>query len=138
MLTKKLKLFITPHFIFHVKERIKTFDIIHLHEYYTFQNVVIRHYAKRYKLPFVLQVHGSLTRTDPWRRLKLIYHVLFGYKLLRDASKVIALNKVEAEQYMRIGGAGKVADSITDVIYHVTKELAIEEKLMSPFMLRTR
>lgn len=35
--------------------------------------------------------------------LKWIYDVLFGYRLLMDAARVIALNRVEAEQYKRMG-----------------------------------
>jgi glycosyltransferase involved in cell wall biosynthesis len=33
----------------------------------------------------------------------LIYDIFFGYQLLRDAAKVIALNHVEAEQYRAMG-----------------------------------
>jgi len=99
MSVKKLKLFITPQLILRAKEEVKNFDVIHLHEYRTFQNIVIRHYACKYGVPYVLQAHGSLLRMSSWRKLKLVYDVLFGYRLLRDASKVIALSKVEAEQY---------------------------------------
>jgi len=99
MLVKKFKLFITPQLISRAKEGVKKFDVIHLHEYRTFQNIVIAHYAKKYGVPYVLQAHGSLPRTMAWQRLKWIYDVLFGYRLLRDASKVIALSRVEADQY---------------------------------------
>jgi len=102
-LVKKLKLFITPQLALFAGKEIKKFDIIHLHEYRTFQNIVIRHYACKYGVPYVLQAHGSLPRIMAWRRLKLIYDVLFGYRLLRDASKVIALSQVEADQYKRMG-----------------------------------
>ena len=37
------------------------------------------------------------------RGLKCLYDVLFSYRLLRDASKVIALSEVEADQYRSIG-----------------------------------
>jgi len=50
-----------------------------------------------------LQAHGSLPRIMAKKRLKLVYDVMFGYRLLRDASKVIALTSVEAEQYKRMG-----------------------------------
>lgn len=103
MPVKKFKLFITPQLISHTKEEIKKFDVIHLHDYRTFQNVVIAHYAKKYDVPYVLQAHGSLPRIGSWRRLKWFYDVLFGYRLLRDAAKVIALSQTEAEQYRRMG-----------------------------------
>jgi len=100
---KKLKLFITPKMFLYAKKGVNTFDIIHLHEYRTFQNIIIHHYARRYGVPYVLQAHGSLPRIGSWRRLKWFYDVLFGYRLLRDASKVIALNQMEAEHYKNMG-----------------------------------
>ena len=100
---KKLKLFITPELIFKVKNKIKDSDVIRLHEYRTFQNIVVYHYAKKYDIPYVLQAHGSLPRIVSKQRLKLIYDILFGYKLLRDASQAIALNHIEAEQYLAMG-----------------------------------
>ncbi|MBS7612398.1 glycosyltransferase [Candidatus Bathyarchaeota archaeon] len=100
---KKLKLFITPHLVSCAKKEVKDFDAIHLHEYRTFQNIVIAHYAKEYDVPYVLQTHGSLPRIMSWERLKWIYDMFFGYKLLREASKVIALSQVESEQYKAMG-----------------------------------
>jgi glycosyltransferase involved in cell wall biosynthesis len=102
-LVKKLKLFITPQLALFARKEVKKFDIIHLHEYRTFQNIVIHHYARRYDVSYVLQAHGSLPRAYSWQKLKWLYDELFGYKLLRDVSKVIALTQVEAEQYKRMG-----------------------------------
>jgi len=100
---KKFKLFITPEIILRMKEEAKVFDIIHLHEYRTFQNIVTAHYARRYDVPYLLQAHGSIPRIGSWRKLKWIYDVFIGHALLRDASKVIALSRVEAEQYRSMG-----------------------------------
>jgi glycosyltransferase involved in cell wall biosynthesis len=101
-LVKKLKLFITPQLALFARKEVRKFDIIHLHEYRTFQNIVIHHYARKYNVPYVLQAHGSLPRIGTWQRLKWIYDIFFGYRLLRDASKVIALTRIEAEQYKRM------------------------------------
>ena len=93
----------TPGMIENAKEEIKYFDLIHMHNYRTFQNIVIAHYANKYSVPYVLQAHGSLPRIMAKQRLKWIYDVFFGYRVLRDASKVIALSRVEAEQYRGMG-----------------------------------
>jgi len=98
MLIKGSKLFVTTEIGLGAKE-IREFDVIHLHEYRTYQNIIIHRYAKKYDVPYVLQAHGSLPRIMAKQWLKRIYDTLFGYKLLRDASKVIALSRVEAEQY---------------------------------------
>jgi glycosyltransferase involved in cell wall biosynthesis len=95
--------FLTPSMISAVRRNLKEFDIIHIHDLRAFQSIVVHYYARKYGVPYVLQAHGSLPRVGAWRKLKWIYDVLFGYKLLRDASRVIALSRVEAEQYKRMG-----------------------------------
>jgi len=85
-----------------VKENIANYDVIHLHEYRSYISLAVGYYAKKYHIPYVLQAHGQLPRTAKWR-LKQVFDVFFGYRLLRDASKVIALSKVEAEQYKCMG-----------------------------------
>ena len=102
MVTKKMKVYITPQ-LFSLARKIRSFDIVHLHGYRTFQNVVMYYYAKKYGIPYVLQACGSLPRMMAMRRLKWIYDMFFGYRLLRDASKVIALSQGEAEQYRSMG-----------------------------------
>jgi len=102
-LVEGLKLFITPGLFSKVKNELKEFNIIHLHEYSTFQNIIVAHYANKYGIPYVLQAHGSLSSVGAHQKLKLIYNKFFGYKLLRNASKVIALSQTEAQQYRNAG-----------------------------------
>ena len=97
------KFYVTLGIMKRAREGIKHFDLIHMHNYRSFQNFVVHHYAKKYGVPYVLQAHGSLPRTMAKQRLKWIYDVLFGYRLLRDASKVIALSPTEAQQYRGMG-----------------------------------
>jgi len=103
ILARKLKIYITPSLIKPNKRFFQKINVIHLHGYISFQCIVIYHYARKYGVPYVLQAHGSLPRVGAWRRLKWIYDILFGYRLLRGASRVIALSNVEAEQYKRVG-----------------------------------
>ena len=101
--TRRLNVFVNASMIQTVREQLRSFDIIHLHEYRTFQNIVLHHYATKYGVPYVLQAHGSLPRIVAKQRLKWIYDVFCGYRLLRDASKVTALSQVEAQQYRDMG-----------------------------------
>jgi len=86
-----------------IKKSISDYDIVHVHEYRSYISLVVNYYANKHKLPLILQTHGQLPRTGSWKRLKWIYDILFGYRLLRTASRVIALSKVEAEQYRSMG-----------------------------------
>jgi len=97
------KLYISPSMVSACKKEITNFDIIHLHAYRQFQEIITYHYAKKHHVPYVLHLHGTL----PWRtakkELKLIYNMLFGYRILRDASKVFALSPIEAQQCREYG-----------------------------------
>ena len=94
---------VSPSMARALKDTIVEYDVVHLHSWRHFQDVITHHYAKKYNVPYVLQVHGSLPWISAKQKLKLIYDVSFGYRLLRDASKVIALSRVEAEQYRSRG-----------------------------------
>ena len=86
-----------------IRKELSNFDIIHLNEFRSFQSIIVHRYAMKYHIPYVLQAHGSLPRIMTKQRLKKLYDILWGYRLLRDASKVIALTKTEAEQYRSMG-----------------------------------
>jgi glycosyltransferase involved in cell wall biosynthesis len=96
-------LFISPSMKKWLKKNIRNYDIIHLHSFPLYQNVIVRHYAKKYNIPYVLQAHGSVLPVFQKQRLKKIFNLFFGYRILRDASKVIALTKTEVEQYKKMG-----------------------------------
>ena len=81
----------------------RDFDVIHIHEHRTVLAVVVRYYAKKYRVPFLLQAHGSILPTFQKQTSKKIFDLFFGNKILKDASKVIALTKTEAEQYKKMG-----------------------------------
>jgi glycosyltransferase involved in cell wall biosynthesis len=85
------------------KKELQNFDIIHLHEYRSFQNVIVHYYAKKYSIPYILQAHGSVVQTSSKKGLKKLFDLAWGSKILEDASKVIALTKTEAEQYTQMG-----------------------------------
>jgi len=92
-----------------LKKEIKEFDIIHLHNFRSYQNVVIHRYAKEYGIPYVLQAHGSVLRIIEKQKLKKIYDIFWGYKILKDASRLIAVSNIEAEQYKQFGvGENKI------------------------------
>lgn len=103
MVTRNAITFITPEMISEIKRRIHNFDVVHIHGYRNILDFIVSHYAKKYSIPYVLQAHGSLPRIMLKKMLGWTYDGLFGYRLLRGASKVIALNQMEVNRYMNIG-----------------------------------
>ena len=96
-----LGLFITPGLVSHAIRNLRNFDIIHLHEYRSFQNVVVHRLARNYGVPFVVQPHGSLPRIAGRHNLKLVYDNLLGSSMLRDAARVLVLCDEEVKQCQR-------------------------------------
>jgi len=94
---------ISPKMKGQLKKEIMDFDVIHMHNFRSYQNVVAHHYAKKYNIPYILQAHGSVLPLFRKQRLKKIFDIFFGYSILSDASKVIALTKTEVEQYKKMG-----------------------------------
>lgn len=85
-----------------IKNEVKRYDIVHLHGYRHMLNVIIHYYAKKFGIPYVLQAHGDLPRIGK-QRLKKLYDRVWGDRILKDASRVIALTKTEAEQCKKMG-----------------------------------
>jgi len=98
-------LFISPGIIHALRKNINEFDIVHLHEYRTFQNLAF-YYSRRRDIPYVLSVHGQLYYwQESWDSafLRRLFNYTFGRNLLKDASKLFALTKLEASQLIQRG-----------------------------------
>jgi len=102
-LTYKYHLPLPLEMPFRIKEEIKKFNVIHLHGYRHSLNILIHYYAQKYQVPYIFQAHGSLPKWSAKRTLKVLYDQLFGYRLFKNASKVIALGQVEFMQYRNMG-----------------------------------
>ena len=86
-----------------IKENISSYDLVHVHEYRSLTGLSAGHYATKEGVPYILQVHGQLSRTRPSQGPKLVYDLLFGYRLLKGAARVIALSQREAQQFFTMG-----------------------------------
>jgi glycosyltransferase involved in cell wall biosynthesis len=104
------EMFISPDIFHAFRNNIRNFDVIHLHEYRSFQNiafVVCSSGRERY----VLQTHGLKLPENAAleeRGAVLIsarkaYDYVFGKRLLRGAAKVIALSESEKASLEGIG-----------------------------------
>lgn len=102
-LRMKLKL-ATPYSMFRViRAEINDFDVVHIHEHRTLTAVIASRYAKKNKIPYVVQDHGSALPFFQKSTFKKVFDKIWGNDMLKHASKVIALTEAEVEQYMKIG-----------------------------------
>lgn len=87
----------------YLKQNINKFDIIHMHNFRTYQNIIVHKFAKKHRISYVLQAHGSVPRIIEKKGLKYLFDLFFGYKILKNASKVIAVSNAEVDQYVKMG-----------------------------------
>ena len=136
-LTREMVLLIPYYLPIVARKDIKDFDIIHIHEHRSVLAVIVRHYAKKYGVPYFLQAHGALPRIIKKKRLKKLFDAFFGYRILSDASKVIAVSKAEVEQYKQAGiNEDKIATIPDGVDVEVFKELPTHEKFRKKYDIK--
>jgi glycosyltransferase involved in cell wall biosynthesis len=92
----------TPSIKKWLKENIIHFDIVHLHNFRTYQNALVSLYATRFHIPIILQAHGDIPYFEK-RILKKIFDYKWGNEILENASNFIAVTKTEKNQYLDIG-----------------------------------
>jgi glycosyltransferase involved in cell wall biosynthesis len=82
-----------------LRNSMRNFDIVHVHSWRQFQDMMVHHYSRKFKVPYVLQAHGALPLTNYAKSSKILYDRFFGQRVLNDASSLIASSELEAEQY---------------------------------------
>jgi glycosyltransferase involved in cell wall biosynthesis len=103
------EMFTSPAMIRAFRDCIGKYDIVHLHEYRTFQNIAFL-FCNGKSQRYVLQAHGVrlgqyVASEGKTVRVcaRIAYDHLFGNRLLKHASKVIAVSKSEKTLLERIG-----------------------------------
>ena len=86
-----------------LQESLRDADVVHLHEFRSFQNAVALPYMVRTGVPFVLTAQGGLPRIMGRNTLKVIYDRNFGVRILSNAARLHALNELEREQFIDLG-----------------------------------
>lgn len=110
------RIFLSSGMIGAMKNEIKNYDIVHLNDYRTLQNLLAHHYAKKYAVPYVLQARGSLVNVITKQKLKQLFDFIGGHTLIRDASRLVAVSPLELEYYQKEGGNAKKIDIVPNGI----------------------
>jgi len=86
-----------------LRRRTEPFDIIHVHSFRTYQNLAVRRYSLRSRVPYVLSAHGSVPRIVRKKLAKSVFDRIAGNQVLRDAAALIAVSSAELRQYEAMG-----------------------------------
>ena len=95
--------FFFPGIISSLKKNLKKYDIVHIHEVRTLQSLILYYFCRKYDVPYIISPHGSLPQMNSKIFFKKVYDYLIGYKILKCASKIIAITRTEKEYLMKIG-----------------------------------
>jgi len=94
---------VTPGMISWLESNISKYDVIHLHEFQSYQNSICYHYARKYHVPYIVQARGLAPHIMKCSNLKRLYNLVWGYRILKNASKCLALTSIEKKEYMDMG-----------------------------------
>jgi glycosyltransferase involved in cell wall biosynthesis len=86
-----------------IRDLISRVDIIHLMNHWTFQNALVYLLARRLRKPYVICAAGALTVYGRSRILKIIYNLVIGKKIIRNANFCIAITLDEVENFKSYG-----------------------------------
>ncbi len=79
-------------------------DIVHLFDFRDLQNALALGGMRRHSVPYLLSAFGELPRASgPKRPAKYVFDLLWGYRLIRQATALIAQTADEAEWYAHFG-----------------------------------
>jgi glycosyltransferase involved in cell wall biosynthesis len=94
----KFNFYIAPQMYFWLQKNINNFDIIQIHDFRTYQNILVSYWANKLGKPFVLVPHGTLRLSDRYHGIKRAYDILFGNQILRRAKSIFAVCPPEVDE----------------------------------------
>ncbi len=79
-------------------------DIIHLQSWRTIQDFFVYIYSRKYHVPYIVEARGDITPKGGFIKesIKMIYNYLFGYRFLKNATKVVALTQNERKLFLQL------------------------------------
>lgn len=79
--------------------RIYEFDVVHLMNHWTYQNILGYKAARKAGIPYVFSAMGALPIVYRSFMLKRIYNLLYGRRIINNAAALLGITKRECRQY---------------------------------------
>lgn len=102
-LRMRFKIATPVHLLCVIGKTIKNYDVVHIHEQRTIIAFIVAYYAKKNNIPVVIHARGSTTLERGRIFYKKVFDTFYGKRMVKNASKLIALTPNEAQQYQDIG-----------------------------------
>jgi glycosyltransferase involved in cell wall biosynthesis len=98
---------VTPSIVPLLSRNLANFDVVHVHDSRSFQGISAYLLAKAKDVPCVFQPHASYLSSLPdsfsEKIARLLLDKLISDRILENASRIIALNQSEANEYRNVG-----------------------------------
>jgi glycosyltransferase involved in cell wall biosynthesis len=79
------------------------FDVAHLHACRNLPGAIAAHHLRRAGVPYVLAPNGTAPRIERRRVAKRVFDVALGARIVREASRLIAVSEAERSQFDALG-----------------------------------
>lgn len=86
-----------------MEDNVKKYDILHLNNHWSYQNIIAHKAAKKYSVPYFLSPRGCLPIQMKNYLIKYFFDVMYGKSILDDASAIIGTTRMEIEQINKKG-----------------------------------
>ena len=121
-----------------IKNNLKNYDIVHCHDFFTYQNIIISKYAKTYNIPYIIQPHGVLGKGHIKSKnsfLKLFILKRFK-RVLKHTKYIIALTETEKNGIQRFVKNSKkirvIPNGINSVEFRKISKIDLHKKYNLP------
>jgi len=94
-----------PGLILWCRNNLQQYDVVHMHVYRTFQNIVLYYYCRKYNIPYVMDAHGSTPYFTSKNFIKKLFDKFIGKSILKNASVLLAETEVGVDEYINLDEA---------------------------------
>jgi glycosyltransferase involved in cell wall biosynthesis len=95
--------YVTPKMILWLKSNLENYDVVHLQEFRTFQNIIASSIARKASIPFVFTAHGTMPNIIEKRLIKALFDLFFKRMILKSINIFTAVSPKEVEHYRQTG-----------------------------------
>ena len=98
-LTHGYNVFTPIGFSNYAEKEISSYDLVHCHSFFTYQNIIISKLCKSKKIPYIIHLHEMpIPHTMLGKKsIKIIFNFFFGKSILKNATRIIVVSPREKE-----------------------------------------